>query len=276
MHFDLYLVIFFSQAAIDTYFIQIGYGRYQFRPEFNTEKKLNAYFESITKTTQEIFISHFVQVLKKQLSSLMKNVVLLRDPHNEYHFYPRINMEKTSSFQSLDWYLQEKLRDLYLDYFYKRQEGLWHEIGMNRLPVIKESSKMLVCGEDLGMIPACVPPVLRDLSIMGLCVQRMPPDPKKLFQHPSDYPYMTVCTPSSHDCSTIRGWWEEDRDKTNAFWKFQLGMSGDAPLFAEDWICRKVIEQHMHSKSILCIFPVQEIFFYVFRPSSSITTIRTN
>jgi len=168
-------------------------------------------------------------------------------------------MEKTSSFQSLDWFHQETLRKFYNDYYYNRQEGLWSHVGMTRLPAIKSSTKMLVCGEDLGMIPACVPPIMKNLSIMGLCIQRMPADPKRLFQHPRDYAYLTVCTPSSHDCSTIRGWWEEDRDKTRIYWHF-LGMSGEPPLFAEDWICCKIIEQHMHSRSMLAIFPIQEIF----------------
>jgi len=127
------------------------------------------------------------------------------------------------------------------------------------ITIIKSTSRMLVCGEDLGMIPSCVPTIMKNLSIIGLCIQRMPSDTKKLFQHPHDYSYMTACTPSSHDCSTIRGWWEEDREKTNAFWHF-LGMSGEAPMFAEDWICRKIFEQHMHSRSILAIFPLQEIF----------------
>lgn len=48
-----------------------------------------------------------------------------------------------------------------------------------------------------------------------------------------------------------------------------MGMQGEAPIYAEDWICRKIFEQHMHAKSILAIFPIQVrmiIFFvsYVF------------
>ena len=31
--------------------------------------------------------------------------------------------------------------------------------------------------------------------------------------------------------STIRGWWEEDRNKTQRFFNYELGQWGDAPLF---------------------------------------------
>lgn len=31
---------------------------------------------------------------------------------------------------------------------------------------------MLVCGEDLGMVPKCVPPVLELIGILGLRIQR--------------------------------------------------------------------------------------------------------
>jgi 4-alpha-glucanotransferase len=40
------------------------------------------------------------------------------------------------------------------------------------LPVIKNATRMLVCGEDLGMVPKCVEPIMTDLGILGLRVQR--------------------------------------------------------------------------------------------------------
>ncbi|MEJ7663408.1 MAG: 4-alpha-glucanotransferase [Hymenobacter sp.] len=35
--------------------------------------------------------------------------------------------------------------------------------------------------------------------------------PRLEFSHPNDAPYLSVVTTSSHDMSTLRGWWEEDR-----------------------------------------------------------------
>ena len=78
---------------------------------------------------------------------------------------------------------------------------------------------MLICGEDLGMVPASVPGVMKELGILGLHVQRMPADPAVEFSHPNDAPYLSVVTPSSHDTSTMRGWWEEDRVRTQRFFR---------------------------------------------------------
>ena len=58
---------------------------------------------------------------------------------------------------------------------------------------------MLVCGEDLGLVPASVPEVMRQLGILSLEIQRMPKDPKREFFHPADAPYLSVITPSTHD-----------------------------------------------------------------------------
>jgi len=138
-------------------------------------------------------------------------------------------MDKTTSFQSLPDTWKFHLTELYRDYFFRRQDHMWGHIGFERLPILKKASDMLVCGEDLGMIPDCVWPVMKRLSVLGLRVQRMPPDPKKLFGIPHEYEYMTVCTTSSHDCSTVRGWWEEDRVKTQRFFNEILGEYGSAP-----------------------------------------------
>jgi len=85
-------------------------------------------------TSTDPFLDNTKHILKKTLLTAIKNIVLLRDPRNDQHFYPRINMEKTSSFQSLDWFHQETLKKFYYDYYYNRQEGLWSQVGMTRLP----------------------------------------------------------------------------------------------------------------------------------------------
>jgi len=211
--------------------------------------------------TNDPLVRNAVLKLKNGLLTAVKNVILLRERWNpDWHFYPRINVHKTSSFQALPEDQKKIVWDLYLHYYYKRQEDLWGKIGGSRLPVICGATDMLVCGEDLGMVPDCVPPVMKDLSILGLSVQRMPPDPMQLFQHPSDNSYMTVCTPSSHDCSTIRGWWEEDYSKTQVFWNEQLGNFGKCEQFASIEICRRIMDQHFYSPSMWAIFPLQELF----------------
>lgn len=118
---------------------------------------------------------------------------------------------------------------------------------------------MLVCGEDLGMVPHCVPDVMKQLGILSLEIQRMPKDPNKEFFHPADAPYLSVVTPSTHDMSTIRGWWEEDRGRTQRFFNYVMGQWGDAPFFCEPWINKAIVIQHLYSPAMWSIFQLQDL-----------------
>jgi 4-alpha-glucanotransferase len=118
---------------------------------------------------------------------------------------------------------------------------------------------MLICGEDLGMVPGCVPDVMNDLGILSLEIQRMPKKTGSTFFNPKDAPYLSVVTPSTHDMSTIRGWWEEDRKLSQRFYNEQLQREGDAPFFCEPWINRAIIEQHIYSPAMWSIFQLQDL-----------------
>src|ERR1700744_5432046 len=111
---------------------------------------------------------------------------------NGQHFHFRINMEHTLSYQCLDDHSKYQLSRLYVNYFYERQDGLWEKKAMQKLPGLKRSTNMLVCGEDLGMVPHCVEDVMNRLSILSLEIQRMPKQLKKEFAHPADAPYLSV------------------------------------------------------------------------------------
>lgn len=117
---------------------------------------------------------------------------------------------------------------------------------------------MLACGEDLGMIPDCVPAVMRQLRILSLEIQRMPKDPHVEFGDTWHYPYYSVCTTSTHDMGGIRAWWEEDHGASQRFFNQVLGESGEAPYFADPYVCDKIIDLHLKSPSMLCILPLQD------------------
>jgi 4-alpha-glucanotransferase len=168
-------------------------------------------------------------------------------------------MEKTSSFRHLDDQTREGLKELYVDYFFRRQDQYWENEAMKKLPALKRSTDMLICGEDLGMVPGCVPDVMSRLGILSMEVQRMPKDPRKEFFHPGEAPYLSVVTPSSHDMSTIRGWWEEDPERTQRFFTHQLGQYSSAPTTCEPWICRMIILQHIFSPAQWCVFQFQDL-----------------
>lgn len=82
-------------------------------------------------------------------------------------FLQRIGLTKTTSFAELPTHWQSHLRWLHDDYFYHRHSQLWTAQAMETLPPLMQATGMLVCGEDLGMVPDCVPPVLDRLGLLG-------------------------------------------------------------------------------------------------------------
>ncbi len=174
-------------------------------------------------------------------------------------YYPRNSFHSTWSFRDLDTDTRQKLDEIYIDYFYRRNEDFWRSKALTKLPAIKSATNMLLCGEDLGMVPACVPSVMNELGILGLEVQRMPKDPRVEFGNPANYPYLSVATPSSHDTSTLRGWWEENREGIRKFYNHLLGNQGEAPETCTPDIVRQIIFQHLGSPSMWAVFPVQDL-----------------
>ncbi len=184
--------------------------------------------------------------------------LFLQDPRQEGHYHPKIGAKQTHSYYVLDAYRRGAFDRLYDDFFYRRNNEFWKDKAMQKLPALLDSTGMLACGEDLGMIPATVPQVMDDLRILSLEIQRMPKSIEETFAHPANYPYLSVCTTSTHDMNPIRAWWEEDREVTNDFWHMILGNQGEAPFFCEPWICRQILEQHVWSPAMLTILPLQD------------------
>jgi 4-alpha-glucanotransferase len=243
----------YTEKVKPIYFDEARQGRFEIKEFVNTQRKVTDYFENK--------ISDPLDILSREaLMNLISNVILfeVEDSKGEfYHF--RISMESTLSFRYLDWHLQNQLRDLYTNYFYRRQDAFWKEEAMKKLPLLKRSTNMLVCGEDLGMVPSCVPDVMKQTGILSLEIQRMPKDISREFFNPASAPYLSVVTPSTHDMSTIRGWWEEDRAKTQKFFNEELGQWGEAPYFCDAWINKAIVQQHLHSPAMWSIFQLQDL-----------------
>lgn len=223
-------------------------GTYSFKPEFDTQRKLSDHFK---KNKNEV-------ELAEQLISLAANVLFLteeRDGKTVYH--PRFNVYKTESYQFLSDWERRTIYNLYHDYFFKRQDGLWYEKAMEKLPVILNATEMLICGEDLGLVPDCVPVVMDELAIIALKVQRMPSD-NIPFYNPKKAEYLNVVTASSHDSSTLRQWWKEDSNLTQKYFNQQLHQHGKAPENLEPYLAEMIMKQHLYNDAMLSIFPIQE------------------
>lgn len=234
-------------------------GYFRLRPEFDTQRKVENFFISGPDATTEERNKN--EKLKKGLFSLISEVLFLEAPRTiGIGYFPRNGLHQTNSYKELDFQSQQILNEIYIDYFYRRNEEFWREKAMNKLPAIKNATRMLLCGEDLGMVPACVPQVMNQLGILSLEVQRMPKNPDFEFGQTNNYPYLSVATPSSHDTSTIRGWWEENPVITQKFYNEILRRSGQAPVHCEPWIIEQIILQHLYSPSMWAIFPIQDLF----------------
>ena len=196
--------------------------------------------------------------LENQGFDVRDNGLFIEDPRKTGHYHPRIGARNSQSYQWLDAYRRAAFDRLYDDFFYHRNNEFWKEKAMQKLPALLDSTGMLACGEDLGMIPATVPQVMSDLRILSLEIQRMPKDPAQEFANPAWYPYLSVCTTSTHDMNPIRAWWEEDRKVTDSFYHTMLGGQGETPFYCEPWICRQIVEQHLWSPAMLTVLPLQD------------------
>jgi 4-alpha-glucanotransferase len=248
---------FFGAGAVEkikTSFLEAnGPRRYALKRQFATQRQVEQYFSELEPTAEN-------EKLREGLFDLISNVILFRDeqqPADQFHF--RYSIETTPSFQNLDQRTQAQLRELYIDYFFRRQEAFWMKEGLQKLPVLKRVTNMLICGEDLGMVPACVPETMKQLGLLSLEVQRMPKSLHHEFSNPKDAPYLSVVTPSTHDMSTIRGWWKEDGNVIQRFYNHQLGCQGSAPEDCEPWINRAIVQQHLASPAMWAIFQLQDL-----------------
>lgn len=239
------------------YLHETDFGVFELKKAYNTQRKIYDYF-SPDQTMTELDMKGVT--IRDGLLGLLNEVLFIQDPYSvQAAYHPRIALHYTYSYRDLDENKKDQLNELYIHFFYKRHEEFWKWHALAKLPSILASSNMLVCGEDLGMVPDTVPEVMNSLNILSLEIQRMPKNPKIEFGHPSDAPYLSVCTTSTHDMSTIRGWWEEDHEKTQRFYHHTLGHNDQAPYFAEPWVCHEIINQHLHSPAMWTIFPIQDL-----------------
>jgi 4-alpha-glucanotransferase len=245
---------FNEQAAfVKSTFLDRVDGQFELKPGFDTQRKIEQYFDQQPSSET----NHFI---KYGLFDLVSNVIFFEEENSQgqdFHF--RINMEQTTSFRDLDEHSKQKLKELYVNYFFRRQDDFWKKEAMHKLPELKRSTNMLVCGEDLGMVPDCVPDVMKQLGMLSLEIQRMPKKTTSTFFHPNDAPYLSVVTPSTHDMSTIRGWWEEDAGKTQQFYNNMLGHYGSAPFYCSADINREIVVQHLYSPAMWSVFQLQDI-----------------
>jgi len=245
----------FGDAADEVkvrYLHDCGYGYWQLRENVATQRRIMDHFATLPEDGYHGWI-------REGLLDCASDVLFFEVAGSDGTlFHPRCSMQMTRSYQELEVETRLLIEDLYIDYFYRRQEDFWQASGYERLPAMRGASSMLLCGEDLGMVPACVPGVLRELGILSLEIQRMPKTSGVEFYDPGDAPFMSVVSPSTHDMSTLRGWWREDSEVTGRFARRMLGIdSASSDLSGE--LAARIIIQHLQSAAMWAVFPVQDL-----------------
>ena len=151
--------------------------------------------------------------------------LFIEDPRKPGWFHPLISPDTTS----LEPWQKERFDALYTDFFYHRHNEFWARNAMRKLPKLLSCTGMLACGEDLGMVPDCVPSVMDHEKILSLEMQRM--------EKGRPWPYLSVVATSSHDMTSIRLWNGDDKEPAE---------------------CRRILNEHLDSCSMLAIFPLQD------------------
>lgn len=224
--------------------------RYQMKPEVDTQRKVEALFADVTDE-KELW-------LRDGLYALISDVLFVRDHTNPGVFHPRISAQLDFIYESLYDNDKAAFNRLYNDYFYRRNNQFWYQEAMKKLPKLVQATRMLVCAEDLGMVPDCVPWVMDELKILSLELQSMPKDPSVKFGHLSRNPYRSVCTISSHDMPTLRMWWDENVQRIQEYYNTMLYRQGPAPHPLPGWLASDIISRHLTSPSMLCILSIQD------------------
>ena len=222
------------------------------KPEYDTERKIEAVFKG-KDSMDDVWI-------RDGLYALASDVLFVRDNNDPNKFHPRITAQLNFMYEALYDSDKEKFNRLYNDYYYRRNNNFWYNEAMKKLPVLVQATRMLVCAEDLGMVPDCVAWVMDQLRILSLELQQMPKDPKVKFGILSRNPYRSVCTLSTHDMPTLRQWWDEDYERTQVYYSSMLYRGGAAPHPLPGWLARDIIANQLTCPSMLCILSLQDWF----------------
>lgn len=222
---------------------------YRLKPEYDTQRKIEAAFKDADQDGKNV---------AEALMSLVSDVLFLRDRKDANKFHPRISVQHDFIYEALWQSDKEAFNRLYNDYFYRRNNDFWYGEAMKKLPRLVEATRMLVCAEDLGMVPDCVPWVINQLRILSLEIQTMPKDVNVKFGVLAKNPYRSVSTIFTHDMPTLRQWWDEDRDLTQEYYNAVLWKQGPAPHPLPSDVAEQVVVNHLNSPSMLCMLSLQD------------------
>ena len=241
-----------ADAVVENYLQHEHDDIFSLKPEYDTERKIEAAFVG-KDGADDVWV-------RDGLYALASDVLFVRDINDSNKFHPRITAQLNFMYEALVDSDKEKFNRLYNNYYYRRNNNFWYNEAMKKLPVLVQATRMLVCAEDLGMVPDCVAWVMNELRILSLELQQMPKDPSVRFGELWKNPYRSVCTLSTHDMPTLRQWWDEDMERTQDYYNSQLYRSGAAPHPLPGWLAKEIVVNQLACPSMLCVLLLQDWF----------------
>ena len=241
-----------ADAVVEKYLNHEHDDIFSLKPEYDTERKIEAAFVG-KDSADDVWV-------RDGLYALASDVLFVRDINDSNKFHPRITAQLNFMYEALVDSDKEKFNRLYNNYYYRRNNNFWYNEAMKKLPVLVQATRMLVCAEDLGMVPDCVAWVMNELRILSLELQQMPKDPSVRFGELWKNPYRSVCTLSTHDMPTLRQWWDEDMERTQDYYNSQLYRSGAAPHPLPGWLAKEIVTNQLYCPSMLCVLLLQDWF----------------
>ena len=239
-----------TQYVRDTFLEAKAYGLYDLKADYDTQRKVVQHFEG-RNDENSLWI-------RDGLLRLVANVLFVEDPHQPEMYHPRILAYQEPVYEALNGDEKDAYMRLYNNYFYQRHSMFWGGGAMHRLTDTLSQTRMLICAEDLGMLPDCVGPVLDTLRILTLEIQTMPKQTGYEFSHLDSYPYRSVATFATHDMSPLRLWWEESAERTQRYYVAMLQKEGRAPEHLPAHLAEEIIARHLYCPSMLCLLSLQD------------------
>jgi 4-alpha-glucanotransferase len=228
----------------------VGYDRYEMKQMYDSPLKIKKVFSG-KNDDQSIF-------LRNGLWKLFNEVLFIQDTERNGFYHPRFGANESYIYQMLSETERDAFNRIYDDFFFHRHNDFWYNGALKKLSALTSSTRMLVCAEDLGMVPDCVDVLLNKLGILSLEIQSMPKRTDEEFSHLESNPYNSVATITTHDMSPMRAWWEENAERAQRYYHQILQKDGIAPTVMPDWLCEEVISRHMFSPSMLCLISLQD------------------
>ncbi|MCR5218335.1 4-alpha-glucanotransferase [Treponema sp.] len=186
------------------------------------------------------------------------------DIKKEKFYIPVYSYGNSTAWQSLSGEEKTKLEKIFAT-LKEEENTLWKKQALSVLTPITSETEMIACAEDLGVNLKCMNEVLKELNILSLKVIRWNREWQKDGQPYipfNDYPELSVATTSVHDSSTLRQWWNDEKQSVESFIKM-AGAKED--INAADKFTAKeaeyVLSKCAECKSDLFVNPLQDYLF---------------